>query len=1168
MKQWNRVLAVLLCILLILPSQTVTAQEAVMPYDGGGVWFNTGNKEYQVVEPEDYFDRELGDAYFEEDGSYTIQIPEENPFFPYEVQFTWNGRVTREWFMTPEDSVEIGGHRFYVSAYFDDTVVTQMSLNVAGDTVVVYPEEKTFTEGDGAVEQSLLPLTEKYLTVALTGYTPAELTRVSLQSIFTGSQALQNTDKVMWTYYNGKDDFQIASSGDCINLSYNTYSPNDKRYHMIVGDDDQLASGNIRYIVTVKTTESRDWLIPTVCTQDSEGNRVMLTTSESQYSDYGEPTMRVYVPSEEFGSEREAYVSLAMNPDVFGNVNFHHLKVYEGKFNSVSEAASAMDITNKIWNRNMTQTDEGYFMTRNQEQWITVITFDAMGKETGCLPINLRLAALGNSVTLQLNELAGSSGNDIVDSYLRKYSSGCYYTTFTLYKEYAANTVYYLTMDYKDLSLITAAYLGQYASIAEAETAGASNIKSTLFGTRAAGYAADYSQGVYVTVFIGSDGDASQKVQLYNIKTETGTKSSIYQSSGTYVVFKGLKDSDGTAIPSFCVEYNEDSYGEFNYLTILVGADVDLTSLAPEYWTSSGVTLYAAGGSQPEVSGVSVHDFSNGSLQYTASSEDGSHLKNYWLRVVKAENGPAQLYVNSLGDEEADTRVEAGITYSNREMILDSYHNHVHDILLANMGTDPMASLNVQLESDTLILDDYWTLSGDYDLAGYAPPTNTIYGKMSNLAKIRIRAKDNIAAGTEVSGTLTVKSGNADLLVFTLTGTLGDPCITTTEIPQAVKYVPYGTMIQNNNKYSWNTINYSLTSGSLPAGMIIKPNGELYGVPTEAGEFTFTVRMAQSYHGFSDDTRTYTMTVVENTDPNVEGATDQGYHLTQRVQNITIGAEADQTLVSQGTYAEFVDIYLDGDKLTKGVDYQSEEGSTRITIRGQTLTDSNSTGTHTLGIEFRTSDTGSLKRAAQNYRVYGDDSDDDDDSGDTGSGNGNKDNGGGDKNNNTDNSNGNPNASENNSNQNAQDSNNPAANPSKAPENGTEGTSALEQKNEEVVYYTVEPGDTLWKIAVKFYGLGSYWEKIYKDNAGTIKNPNAIYAGQVIAVYLAGKPDTPKVQTERTSYTVKAGDTLWNIAGTIYGKGLLWRKIYEANMDTLTDPGQINVGQILRIPEE
>ena len=44
--------------------------------------------------------------------------------------------------MNPEDSIEIDGHTFYVSASFDGTAVTQLTMDVAGQEVVVYPKEK------------------------------------------------------------------------------------------------------------------------------------------------------------------------------------------------------------------------------------------------------------------------------------------------------------------------------------------------------------------------------------------------------------------------------------------------------------------------------------------------------------------------------------------------------------------------------------------------------------------------------------------------------------------------------------------------------------------------------------------------------------------------------------------------------------------------------------------------------------------------------------------------------------------------------------------------------------------------------------------------------------------------------------------------------------------
>lgn len=53
-----------------------------------------------------------------------------------------------------------------------------------------------------------------------------------------------------------------------------------------------------------------------------------------------------------------------------------------------------------------------------------------------------------------------------------------------------------------------------------------------------------------------------------------------------------------------------DSYGENNFVTILVNNDADLTNLAPLFNISSGATLHVEGGSTVEVSGESFHDFS------------------------------------------------------------------------------------------------------------------------------------------------------------------------------------------------------------------------------------------------------------------------------------------------------------------------------------------------------------------------------------------------------------------------------------------------------------------------------------------------------------------------------------------------------------------------------
>lgn len=48
--------------------------------------------------------------------------------------------------------------------------------------------------------------------------------------------------------------------------------------------------------------------------------------------------------------------------------------------------------------------------------------------------------------------------------------------------------------------------------------------------------------------------------------------------------------------------------------------------------------------------------------------------------------------------------------------------------------------------------------------------------------------------------------------------------------------------------------------------------------------------------------------------------------------------------------------------------------------------------------------------------------------------------------------------------------------------------------------YTIQPGDTLWAIAARFYGRARAWPGLYQVNRREIKNPNLIFPGQVLKV--------------------------------------------------------------------
>jgi nucleoid-associated protein YgaU len=63
-----------------------------------------------------------------------------------------------------------------------------------------------------------------------------------------------------------------------------------------------------------------------------------------------------------------------------------------------------------------------------------------------------------------------------------------------------------------------------------------------------------------------------------------------------------------------------------------------------------------------------------------------------------------------------------------------------------------------------------------------------------------------------------------------------------------------------------------------------------------------------------------------------------------------------------------------------------------------------------------------------------------------------------------------------------------------------------------------------------------------------------------------GPAPTPAPAAPRT-YTVVAGDNLSKIAKHFYGDANKWKRIFEANRDTIKNPDVIHPGQVLKIPD-
>lgn len=84
--------------------------------------------------------------------------------------------------------------------------------------------------------------------------------------------------------------------------------------------------------------------------------------------------------------------------------------------------------------------------------------------------------------------------------------------------------------------------------------------------------------------------------------------------------------------------------------------------------------------------------------------------------------------------------------------------------------------------------------------------------------------------------------------------------VTTAKLHQAVVTKAFSESLAAEggvSPYTWTT-----SSGALPPGLTLGANGSIQGVPTTAGDFSFTVEATDSYDPADAATRALTLSVV------------------------------------------------------------------------------------------------------------------------------------------------------------------------------------------------------------------------------------------------------------------------------------------------------------------
>jgi nucleoid-associated protein YgaU len=114
--------------------------------------------------------------------------------------------------------------------------------------------------------------------------------------------------------------------------------------------------------------------------------------------------------------------------------------------------------------------------------------------------------------------------------------------------------------------------------------------------------------------------------------------------------------------------------------------------------------------------------------------------------------------------------------------------------------------------------------------------------------------------------------------------------------------------------------------------------------------------------------------------------------------------------------------------------------------------------------------------------------------------------------------------------------------------------SVVEESTEKL---KIQPGDSLWRLAQRYFGSGSRWKRLAALNP-QLANPSRILVGEWIHVPAEHKQHAHQV-------VIQPGDTLWKVAQTALGSPVALNCIAQANPQ-IQSVNLVRAGETLTVP--